>query len=95
MEDIQKTLENAARLAGEKGLVRFTRFLDPAEAELARCFAHQHGAGFSVWGGYERAERVVGCFFPAQDMPQVWQYPIVCLHSRYAVSYTHLRAHET
>lgn len=82
MEDIQTALENAAKLAGEKGLTRFTRFLDPAEAELGRRLARQYGAKFSAWGGYDQAERVVGCFSPAGE--EAGPYPIVCLHSRYA-----------
>ena len=84
MEDIQKALENAAKLAGEKGLTRFTRFLDPAEAELFRHLARQYDAGFSAWGGYDQAERVVGCFSPADEMVDTAQYPVVCLHSRYS-----------
>ena len=84
MEDIQKSLENAAKLAGEKGLTRFSRFLDPAEAELGRQLARQYGAGFSAWGGYEQAERVVGCFSPAGEEADTDQYPVVCLHSRYS-----------
>ena len=84
MEDIQKALENAARLAGEKGLTRFSRFLDPAEAEQSRQLARQYGAKLSVWGGYEQAERVVVCFSPAAEEISRDQYPIVCLHSRYA-----------
>ena len=84
MEDIQKALENAAKLAGEKGLTRFTRFLDPAEAELGRYLARQYGARFSAWGGYDQAERVVGCFGPAGEEMDTAQYPVVCLHSRYS-----------
>ena len=84
MEDIQKALENAAKLAGEKGLTRFTRFLDPAEAELCRHLARQYGTGFSAWGGYDQAERVVGCFSPAGEEMDTAQYPVVCLHSRYS-----------
>lgn len=84
MEDIQKALENAAKLAGEKGLTRFTRFLDPAEAELGRHLASQYGARFSAWGGYDQAERVAGCFGPAGEEMDTAQYPVVCLHSRYS-----------
>ena len=84
MEDIQKALENAAKLAGEKGLTRFTRFLDPAETELCRHLARQYDAGFSAWGGYDQAERVVGCFSPAGEEMDTAQYPVVCLHSRYS-----------
>lgn len=87
MEESLKSLENAARLAGEKGLVRFTRFLDPAQAAQARQLARYYGACFSVWGGYERAERVVGCFHPADERVSVQEYPLVCLHSRYSARF--------
>ena len=87
MEDIQKALENAAKLAGKKGLIRFTRFLDPAEAELGRQLARQYGARFSVWGGYDQSERVVGCFSPSGEEIDRDQFPIVCLHSRYSAKF--------
>ena len=87
MEEAQIALENAARLAGEKGIVRFTRFLDPAQAALCAQLARRYGAAFGAWGGYAQAERAVGCFCPAAEMPDESQYPIVCLHSRYAARY--------
>jgi len=84
MEDSLKSLENAAKLAGEKGLVRFTKFLDPAEAASAALLARSFGAGFASWGGYPRAERVLGCFFPKEEGIDASEYPLVCLHSRYS-----------
>ena len=54
--------DDAARLASQKGLTRFTRFLDPAQAIQAAQIAHTRQAGFSFWGGYPDAERVIGCF---------------------------------
>lgn len=84
MEDTLKSLENAAKLAGEKGLIRFTRFLDPAEAANAAVLARSFGADFAVWGGYPQAERVIGCFFPKGEMVDGGEYPLVCLHSRYS-----------
>jgi len=84
MEDSIKTLENAAKLAGEKGLVRFTKFLDPSEAAAGERIARSFGAGFAVWGGYPQAERVIGCFFPAGVQVSSGEYPLVCLHSRYS-----------
>ena len=59
MEESLKALENAAKLAGEKGLVRFSRFLDPAQVVYARQIARQYGAELALWGGYEGAERVI------------------------------------
>ena len=84
MDDLSKTLENAAKLAGEKGLVRFTKFLDPAEAASAAQLARRFGASFSVWGGYAQAERCIGCFYPSGEQASQEEYSIVCLHSRYA-----------
>jgi len=84
MEDSLKLLENAAKLAGEKGLVRFTKFLDPAEAASAALLARSFGAGFASWGGYPQAERVLGCFFPKEERVETSEYPLVCLHSRYS-----------
>lgn len=87
MQDWIITLENSARLAGEKGLTRFTRFLDPAQAMQASQLARACGAAFSSFGGYEGAERVVGCFHPYGEQPDESDYPVVCLHSRYHVKF--------
>ena len=84
MEESLKSLENAARLAGEKGLIRFTRFLDPVEAVQAAQLAHVYGASFSRFGGYPDAERVIGCFHPYGEEISEAEYPIVCLHSAFA-----------
>lgn len=87
MEESLKTLENGARLAGEKGLTRFTRFLDPAEAAQASHLARSYGASFSQFGGYEGAERVVGCFHPYIEEIDEAEYPVVCLHSTYSAKF--------
>ena len=87
MEDLMKTLENAAKLAGSKGLVRFSRFLDPAEAAEAKRLAAAYGAEYSCWGGYEGAERTIGCFHPSGESVSVEEYPLVCLHSRFSARF--------
>ncbi len=84
MEESLKSLENAAKLAGEKGLVRFSRFLDPAQAVQAARYAKVYGAKLSLWGGYEGAERVIACFSPYDEQINEGEYPIVCLHSRFS-----------
>lgn len=84
MEESLKSLENAAKLAGEKGLVRFSRFLDPAQAVQAEQLARTYGAKLRLWGGYDRAERVIACFYPSDEQVEAEQYPIICLHSRFA-----------
>ena len=90
MEESLKTLENAARLAGEKGLTRFTRFLDPAEAAQASQLARTYCASFSQFGGYENAERVIGCFHPYSEEIDDAAYPLICLHSRYSAKFCSL-----
>jgi len=74
-------LEDAARIASRKGLIRFTRFLDPAQVMQARQIAHSHDCAFSCWGGYQDAERVIGCFHPHEEDVDVEAYPLVCLFS--------------
>lgn len=90
MEDSLKLLENAARLASAKGLVRFTRFLDPAQTVQAAALARAHGAGFCAWGGYDRAERCLGCFYPEGEAPGREEYPLCCLHSRFSARFCSL-----
>lgn len=74
--------DDAARLASQKGLTRFTRFLDPAQAIQAAQIAHTRQAGFSFWGGYPDAERVIGCFHPKEEEVSHDDYPLVCLHTK-------------
>lgn len=82
MNDQNLLLEDAAKLAARKGICKFTRFLDPAQIEQAKSFAHEYGAAFACWGGYEDAERCIGCFYPYGEEPDSCEYPLVCLHSR-------------
>jgi len=84
MEESLSVLENAARLAGLKGVVRFTRFLDPAQAALGGRLAQQYGCRFSCWGGFPDAERMIGCFHPYDEEISSDHYPLVCLHSSYS-----------
>lgn len=90
IEESLKSLENAAKLAGEKGLVRFSRFLDPAQALSAAQLAREYGAKFSLWGGYPDAERVLACFYPPDEQVAENEFPVVCLHSRYSEKFCSL-----
>lgn len=81
--DQSDVFEDAARLSSQKGLIRFTRFLDPAQAIQAAQIARSYRAGFAVWGGYDRAERVIGCFFPEEECVSNDEYPLVCLHAKF------------
>ena len=84
MDESLKSIENAARFTAAKGIKRFTKFLDPAEAESARQIASSYGTKFSAFGGYPAAERVVGCFYPMDEVINETEYPFVCLGSKYS-----------
>lgn len=89
-EDVERALESAARLSGEKGLTRFTRFLDPAQRRLAKALAAQAGCGCEDWGGYPEAERAVACFFPRGEAPERGEYPLACMRSTYSARFCSL-----
>ena len=84
MEDVSTQLQNAAKTAGQRGIRRYTRFLDPAQAQEAARIATRCGVELSLWGGYEGAERAVACFSAPGDAPETAEYPVVCLHARCA-----------
>ena len=84
MEDVSTQLQNAAKTASQRGIRRFTRFLDPAQAQEATRLAARCGVELSLWGGYEGAERTVACFSAPGDAPETAEYPVVCLHARCA-----------
>ena len=78
-----EALKGAARLAAQRGLCRFTRFLDPAQAAQARLIAQSEGVVCSLWGGYAQAERTIACFHPREEIPVAFdQYPLRCLHTQ-------------
>jgi len=87
MEEISKLFENAAKFAAQKDLCRYTRYLDPAQTYEAERIARQYGVAFSAWGGYDRAERVIGCFHPHDEAPALESYPVVCLSARIPVKF--------
>lgn len=82
LHDLADAFSDAARLASLKGLIRFTRFLDPAQAVQASQIARSNGVCFSTWGGYDHAERIIGCFHPSDETVLNEEYPLVCLHAR-------------
>ena len=76
-----EALADAARTAGKRGIPRFTRFLDPAEAAAARQLAREEGVACTLWGGYADAERTIACFHPQEEPVEPSFFPLVCLHS--------------
>lgn len=90
MDETTSLFVNASRFASQKGLSRFTRYLDPAQAHEAAIVAREYGVSFAAWGGYERAERVIGCFFPKGEEVSNDEYPLVCLSARIATKFCHM-----
>ena len=90
MDENRRTFEFAARFACEKGIVRYTRFLDPVQEAEARQIACDCGAVFASWGGYEQAERKIGCFLPWGEEALRVNFPLVTLHSRYSSKFCSL-----
>ena len=90
MDENQRTFEFAARFACEKGIARYTRFLDPVQCAEARQIARERGAAFASWGGYDGAERQIGCFFPWDETVSRDDFPLVTLHSRYSSKFCSL-----
>lgn len=89
-EEVRPALESAAKLTARRGLMRFTRFLDPAQARLADEIARECGVATDRWGGYEEAERKIVCFHPPDETPAKRDYPLSCLHSRYSAKFCSL-----
>ena len=81
-EEKREALTDAARLAAKRGISRFTRFLDPAEAALATQAAREQGVCCTLWGGYDEAERAIACFHPPEELALPEHFPLVCLHCR-------------
>ena len=77
MDENRRTFEFAARFACEKGIARYTRFLDPVQEAEARQIACDCGAVFASWGGYEQAERKIGCFLPWGEEALRVNFPLV------------------
>ena len=91
MDETINLLVNAARFVAHKGVRRFTRYLDPAQVVQARQIAREYGVLFCAWGGYERSERQIGCFYTADDGDISFEeYPITCLSARIAAKFCHV-----
>ena len=89
-EEFPREFEFAARFAADKGRMRFTRFLDPAQVLCAGQAAREQGVAFSCWGGYEQAERVMGWFYPRDGHVEQEDFPLVCLRSAFPAKFCSL-----
>lgn len=82
MNSEEKALEASAKFVAQKGLRKFTRFLDPLQAAQAEYYAKENGVRVTSWGGYEQAERTVICFHPWDEEVNSCEFPIICLRSK-------------
>lgn len=73
--EAERYLKGLAHTASLRRGVRFSRFLDPAEAALATAAAREEGVELSFFGGYGEAERVMAAFGGREDT----EYPLRCL----------------
>ncbi len=81
-ESDYKKLAGTARLVLLRNARRFLHFMDPAERKEAEGIAREFECDFDAFGGYEDAERQIGCFF-IREQPQPEEYPLICLKSVY------------
>lgn len=73
---IRRRLEELAQRCDRQGMVCFSDFLSPPEAEWARQYGKKNGVTVTLNGGYEEAERRVARFSPDDgDQP----FPITAL----------------
>jgi RNA-binding protein YlmH len=78
--EAERYLKGLTHTAALRRGVRFSRFLDPAEAALATAAAREEGVEVSLFGGYGEAERVVAAF-GAREEPE---YPLCCMEVRWS-----------
>lgn len=89
-EGEQKKLHGAARLSRLRNSRRFLHFLDPAERKEAGCIAKEEGCEFASYGGFEDAERQIGCFYMEGYEPVSEEYPITCLTSSFDCRFSNI-----
>jgi len=70
-----------ARLSWERGIVRFTSFLDEREQSIAACAASAQKCAYRLWGGFEDADRAVCAFADCEESLDMCDWPIepVCI----------------
>lgn len=81
-------LDETALRCAKTGRTCYTRFLDPAEMQLALAAARRARVEVKTWGGYPEAERGVAAFWEGGPPPEDW--PFCCLHARWEARYASL-----
>ena len=85
-----RILAGAARTALVRNTRHFLHFMNPAERREAMRIARAEGCRFSAYGGFEEAERQIGCFFAEGWEPLPEEYPAVCLASGCDSRFSHI-----
>lgn len=81
-----------AQNAQEKYVNRFSFFLDDRQQEICKqVLASEKLDNYSLWGGYDAAERKVIGFFPSEELAQNNEFPVrsVCFTYRKADNLSH------
>ena len=63
MEENQRTLEFAARFASEKGIARYTRFLDPVQVAAAKQIAAMNRRNVKLAAFFHGEKRLLRVIF--------------------------------
>lgn len=79
---VMRRLDELAARTARTGIPAFTAFLSPAEAQWAQTSANRQRVNLSLQGGYEDAERCIGCFwddeapedFPLEALELKWPH---------------------
>ncbi len=82
----RKRLDELARRAAHSGRLAFTKFLEPSLERECAFAASEAGAKVAFFGGFDEAERRVAAFY-AEDAPEEWEYPVVCLRLSWNAKY--------
>jgi len=64
---VMRRLDELAARASRTGLACYTDFLSPAEAQWAQASANRQRVNLTLQGGYEDAERCIGCFWDEEE----------------------------
>ncbi|MCL2867402.1 MAG: hypothetical protein FWF47_06550, partial [Clostridia bacterium] len=73
---LKKRFTDLANRCAAGGVPSATRFLNPAEAELAVAIGKKSGVYATVSGGYPNAERVI-CLYHIQETPPAFPVSLV------------------
>ncbi len=66
-EQLMRRLDELAARTARTGIPCFTSFLSPAEAQWAQASANRQKVNLALQGGYEDAERCIGCFWDDEE----------------------------